>query len=72
MNLAAMPVAKHLDRLHALVPVEGRRIVDVGCGDGALVRALTRRGGKLTGIEIDARALAPALASPIVADERYL
>ena len=67
-----LPVAKHLDRLSALVPVEGRRIVDVGCGDGALVRALTKRGGIVTGIEIDARALAPALAAPAVASERYL
>ena len=67
-----LPIAKHLDRLAALVPVEGRRIVDVGCGDGALVRALARRGGKLTGIEIDARALGPALSAPTVADERYL
>ena len=66
-----LPVAKHLDRLSALVPVEGRRIVDVGCGDGALVRALTKRGGIVTGIEIDARALAPALAAPMVASERY-
>lgn len=67
-----LPIAKHLDRLAALVPVEGRRIVDVGCGDGALVRALARRGGKLTGIEIDARALGPALSAATVADERYL
>jgi len=67
-----LPIAKHLDRLAALVPVDGRRIVDVGCGDGALVRALSRRGGIVTGIEIDARALAPALQAPTVADERYL
>jgi SAM-dependent methyltransferase len=67
-----LPIAKHLDRLAALVPVEGRRIVDVGCGDGALVRALAKRGGIVTGIEIDARALAPALAAPTVAGERYL
>jgi len=67
-----LPIAKHLDRLSALVTVEGRRIVDVGCGDGALVRALTKRGGILTGIEIDARALAPALAAAPVASERYL
>jgi len=67
-----LPVAKHLDRLSALVPVEGRRIVDVGCGDGALVRALAKRGGTVTGIEIDARALAPALAVPAVAAEHYL
>jgi|SRR5579859_973655 len=67
----ALPVAKHLDRLGALVPVAGQRIVDVGCGDGALVRALARRGADVTGVEIDARALAPALAAPAVAAERY-
>ncbi|MDB5360071.1 MAG: 2-polyprenyl-3-methyl-5-hydroxy-6-metoxy,4-benzoquinol methylase [Rhodospirillales bacterium] len=67
-----LPIAKHLDRLGALVPVEGRRIVDVGCGDGALARALARRGAIVTGVEIDARALAPALAIPSVAGERYL
>lgn len=67
-----LPIAKHLDRLTALVPLEGRRIVDVGCGDGGLVRALTKRGGIVTGIEIDARALAPALAAAPVGGERYL
>jgi SAM-dependent methyltransferase len=70
--LAALPVAKHLDRLAALVTVEGRRMIDVGCGDGALVRALARRGAQITGVEIDARALAPALAAPAVGDERYV
>lgn len=68
----ALPIAKHLDRLAALVAVEGRRIVDIGCGDGALVRALAKRGATMVGIEIDARALAPALAAPRVATERYL
>lgn len=70
--LDALPIAKHLDRLDALVAVEGSRIADVGCGDGALVRALARRGAAMIGIEIDARALAPALAAPTVATERYL
>jgi SAM-dependent methyltransferase len=70
--LAALPVAKHLDRLATLIPVEGRRMADIGCGDGALVRALTRRGAAITGVEIDARALAPALAAPAVGGERYL
>ncbi|GGF14551.1 ubiquinone/menaquinone biosynthesis methyltransferase [Aliidongia dinghuensis] len=67
-----LPIARHLDRLSALAALDGRRVIDVGCGDGALVRALARRGAAMTGIEIDARALAPALAAPLVADERYL
>ncbi|HEV2678804.1 MAG TPA: class I SAM-dependent methyltransferase [Aliidongia sp.] len=68
----SLPIAKHLDRLDALIEIDGRRILDIGCGDGALVRALARRGALMTGVEIDARALAPALAAPPVALERYL
>jgi len=69
---ADYPVAQHLDRLSALIEIEGRRLVDVGCGDGALVRALTLRGGHVTGIEIDERALAPALAAEKAGGETYL
>jgi SAM-dependent methyltransferase len=70
--IEAYPIATHLDRLSALVTVEGRRIVDIGCGDGALVRALSKRGADAVGVEIDERALAPARAAPAVAAERYL
>ena len=33
-----------MDVIASLLPLEGAHIVDVGCGDGSLVRALTKRG----------------------------
>ncbi|MEI9984913.1 MAG: methyltransferase domain-containing protein [Aliidongia sp.] len=57
------PVIRHIEALTELVPPAGLRVVDVGCGDGAMVRALTRLNAEVTGIEIDAQQLAPALAA---------
>lgn len=55
-----------------LMPVEGLHIIDVGCGDGALARMLTRRGAHVTGVEVSPRALARAQAIPPVGDETYI
>lgn len=40
--------------------VDGRQVLDVGCGDGALSVALARRGGDVTGLDLDPRMLAAA------------
>jgi SAM-dependent methyltransferase len=61
-----------LDVLGELLAPAGRALVDVGCGDGALVRALARRGARMTGVEVSEEQLARARAHPPVADERYL
>src|SRR5581483_9176422 len=50
-----------LDVLERLVPVSGRDVVDVGCGGGALVRALAARGARMTGVEISESQLAAAV-----------
>lgn len=55
-----------------LLPADGAVIIDVGCGDGALTRMLTRRGAHVTGIEVSPRALARARAAEPVGDERYM
>ena len=42
----------HLDALIATVgPVEGLRILDIGCGEGHLTRALAKRGAHVTGYD---------------------
>ena len=70
--LAMPPARSTLDVLDELLAPAGRVIVDVGCGDGGLVRALARRGARMTGVEVSEGQLARARAHPPVADERYL
>lgn len=43
--------------LELLGDVEGLDVLDVGCGDGALAAALSRRGGRVTGLDPDPRML---------------
>ncbi|MGZ4275060.1 MAG: class I SAM-dependent methyltransferase [Solirubrobacteraceae bacterium] len=61
-----------LDVIDEVIAPAGKTVVDVGCGDGALVRALARRGARATGVEVSAGQLARARAQPPVAGERYL
>ncbi len=46
--------------LAMLAPVTGKRLLDVGCGDGALALALARRGATVTGLDVDRAMIAPA------------
>ncbi len=46
-----------------LAPLGGRRILDIGCGGGALLKALVARGAQATGVDPDAGALEKARAA---------
>ena len=59
------------DVLFELLDVAGKRVVDVGCGDGGLTRRLAKAGARATGIEITEDKVARARAAPAVADESY-
>lgn len=48
--------------VQALIEPAGRRILDVGCGEGALGEALRQHGGQVAGIELEAAAAASARA----------
>jgi SAM-dependent methyltransferase len=58
--------------LEQLAEPSGKDVVDIGCGGGALVRALTARGASVTGVEISEEQLAPALANDGGSGARYL
>jgi len=62
----ATRIDDELDLLAALVPLDGQRIVELGCGAAALARKLLLRcpGSHVTGIEVDSRQLAKNLAAP--------
>src|SRR4051812_47411410 len=49
-----------VDVLAELVPLAGRDVVDIGCGDGALVRALAARGASVVGVEVSEAAVTRA------------
>lgn len=46
--------------LELMGELDGRRVLDAGCGDGALVRAAASRGARATGLDPDAAMLAAA------------
>lgn len=52
--------------------LEGKRVIDVGCGDGSLVRHMAKRGAHVLGVECSARQLAKARAGNQVSDERIV
>lgn len=58
--------------MEELLPLQGANVVDVGCGDGWLVRLLTEKGAHVIGIEVSPKHLAHARSFPAVGDESYL
>jgi SAM-dependent methyltransferase len=58
--------------LDRLVKPAGQDILDVGCGGGALVRALAERGACPIGLEVSAEQLASALAHDEENQARYV
>jgi ubiquinone/menaquinone biosynthesis C-methylase UbiE len=66
------PTRSPRDVLDATLPDGDLVVVDVGCGDGSLVRHLARRGARAVGVEIGAEPLARARAHAPVGGERYL
>ena len=46
-----------LDWITGLVPLEGKRVLDVGCGGGILADSMARRGAEVLGIDLATKAL---------------
>lgn len=67
----ARPAGDTLNEIEAaLSPLQGRRILDIGCGPGQLLRALAKRGALMAGIDPDEAALAQARVAAPAADIR--
>jgi ubiquinone/menaquinone biosynthesis C-methylase UbiE len=51
-SVSDLGAQSHLDALLATVgPVDGLHIIDIGCGEGQLARALANRGARVTGCD---------------------
>jgi hypothetical protein len=61
--VATRELTTDLQVLEGLVALEGRDVLDVGCGGGALVRELVARGARAVGLEISERQLGDARAN---------
>jgi 2-polyprenyl-6-hydroxyphenyl methylase/3-demethylubiquinone-9 3-methyltransferase len=46
-----------LDWIHALAPLDGSRVLDVGCGGGILADSMARKGANVLGIDLASKAL---------------
>ena len=46
-----------LDWIDGLAPLQGKRVVDVGCGGGILADSMARRGAEVLGIDLAAKPL---------------
>jgi len=57
--------------LPSLVDLKDRKVADIGCGDGSLVRLMARHGAKAIGVECNRRMLERARAAKPVGDEFY-
>ena len=65
-------VSTDLSMLERLVDPRGRKMVDIGCGAGALARALAVAGARVVALEVSEEQLAPALASDGGSGVRYM
>jgi SAM-dependent methyltransferase len=66
------PTKTDVEVLEELVPLRGRDVLEVGCGDGRIVRALTARGARVTGLEISEEQLERARAADNGTGARYV
>jgi SAM-dependent methyltransferase len=59
-------IEDELNLLTELLPLDGLEIIEIGCGNAALARALlaAHPGSRVTGLEVDARQHAKNLAAP--------
>ncbi|RMD62286.1 MAG: class I SAM-dependent methyltransferase [Alphaproteobacteria bacterium] len=66
------PTRNHRAVLEENLHLSGARVVDIGCGDGALVRLMTRAGARVIGIDPSSGQIARARAAEPAGDETYI
>ena len=66
------PRRRNDEVLRQFLMLSGRRVADIGCGDGALVRLMARDGAEVVGVDNNPVQLAKAVAQPAAGNEAYV
>ncbi len=66
-----MKKRQNADVLPSLVELKGKKVADIGCGEGALTRLMTRHGAKVIGVECSSQQLEKARAAKPAGNEMY-
>lgn len=61
-----------LDWINQLSPLEGRKVLDVGCGGGILSDSMARKGAEVTGIDLASNALRVARLHALEAETPHV
>lgn len=62
----------HKEVIEQLVALQDQRVLDVGCGNGAMARLLARRGARVTGVDPQPHQIERAKAEEAVGQETYV
>lgn len=63
---------EHGEVINALLDVAGKRVLDIGCGNGHIARLITKLGGRVTGIDPGEKQLERARDAAPAGDETYV
>ncbi len=66
------PRRTHREVLEEALTLAGARVADIGCGDGALTRLMTRLGARVTGVDPSEGMIARARAAEPAGGEDYV
>jgi SAM-dependent methyltransferase len=70
--MSAPPRRTHREVIEETLALEGARVADIGCGDGSLVRLMTRLGARVTGVDPAEGQIARARAAEPAGGEDYV
>lgn len=67
-----MKIRRNADVLKSTLDLKGKKVLDVGSGEGHLTRMMTKEGASIIGLECTARQLEKATSYEKVGDETYV
>jgi ubiquinone/menaquinone biosynthesis C-methylase UbiE len=66
-----MKSRQNADVLPSMIELKGKKVADIGCGDGSLTRMMTRHGANVIGVEFSKQQLERARAAKPAGNEIY-